>query len=129
MTSEPDAAATERNDAAERNDAVERDNAADTGHGASTDAWWVYILRCADGSLYTGVARDCAARLADHNRGVGAKYTRSRLPVALVYTEPAASRSAAQSREHAIKRLARENKLALIAGSDGRPGAGMPFIG
>jgi len=80
----------------------------------STDSWSVYIVRCADGSLYTGVARDCSVRIDEHNSGKGAKYTRQRRPVALVYSEPAPSRSAAQRREHAIKRLTREQKLALI---------------
>jgi putative endonuclease len=80
-------------------------------------AWWVYMLRCADGSLYTGVTTDPARRVAEHNGqgGLGARYTRSRRPVALVYVEAAASRSAATRREAAIKRLDRIRKLALCA--------------
>ena len=76
-------------------------------------AWYVYIVRCADRTLYTGIATDVAARIAAHNGGRGAKYTRSRTPVELVYQEPAADRAAAQRREHEIKRLAPEAKRAL----------------
>lgn len=78
--------------------------------------WQVYILRCADGSLYTGVATDLAARVRKHNDGTGAKYTRGRRPVKLVYREPAASRSAALKREHVIKRLSTVGKRRLISG-------------
>lgn len=77
--------------------------------------WYVYIVRCADRTLYTGVAKDVAARVATHNAGRGAKYTRSRLPVKLVYRERVGERGAAQKREHAIKRLARKDKQALFA--------------
>jgi putative endonuclease len=80
-------------------------------------AWWVYLLRCADGSLYTGITTDLARRLAEHNGegGVGARYTRSRRPVQLAYAEAAASRAEAARREAAIKRLDRARKLALCA--------------
>ncbi|PLW68509.1 GIY-YIG nuclease family protein [Pseudohalioglobus lutimaris] len=80
--------------------------------------WTVYILRCADGSLYTGVARDMEKRLRQHNGEVvgGARYTRGRRPVALLWSESAADRSSAQRREAAIKRLPRPQKLALVAG-------------
>lgn len=74
----------------------------------------VYMLRCCDGTLYTGCARDVAKRLAVHQSGKGAKYTRSRLPVELVYQEPAEDRSAALKREAAIKKLTRAQKLRLI---------------
>ena len=79
--------------------------------------WRVYIVRCADGSLYTGVAMDIARRVAQHNGALanGARYTRSRRPVNLVYQERAANRSAACKREYAIKQLGRREKLALIA--------------
>ena len=77
--------------------------------------WYVYILRCGDGSLYTGCTDDVARRLAAHQRGRGAKYTRSHLPVELVYREAAEDRSAALRREAAIKRLSRQEKLSLIA--------------
>ena len=70
-------------------------------------------MRCADRTLYTGVAKDLAARIRVHNSGMGAKYTRSRLPVKLVYSERARDRGAAQRREHEIKRLPRAAKRAL----------------
>ena len=74
----------------------------------------VYIVECADGTLYTGIARDAERRLAVHNRGQGAKYTRSRLPVVLRYRERQPDKSAALRREMAIKKLSREAKLARI---------------
>lgn len=75
------------------------------------------MLRCADGSLYTGITTDVARRVAEHNGdiGLGARYTRSRRPVELVYVEAAANRSEAARREAAIKRLDRSRKLALCA--------------
>lgn len=76
--------------------------------------WHVYILRCADGTLYTGIATDVAARLATHNTGKGAKYTRGRLPVELVYQEKVESHSAALKREHAIKCLPTAEKRCLV---------------
>lgn len=74
----------------------------------------VYILRCGDGTLYTGCTSDLPRRLATHQSGKGAKYTRARLPVELVYQEPAPDKSQALRREAAIKRLPRWEKLALI---------------
>lgn len=79
--------------------------------------WYVYMLRCADHSLYTGVATDIQARVATHNAGKGAKYTRGRLPVKLVYQEAVAGRGAALKREHAIKRLPVATKRRLISKS------------
>jgi len=76
--------------------------------------WAVYIVRCRDGTLYTGVTNDLEARVAAHNAGAGARYTRSRRPVRLVYCEAAGNRSVAQTREHAIKRLSRIAKLTLV---------------
>jgi putative endonuclease len=76
--------------------------------------WHVYMLRCADHSLYTGVATDIKARVATHNAGKGAKYTRGRLPVKLVYREAVADHGAALRREHAIKRLTVAAKRQLI---------------
>lgn len=76
--------------------------------------WYVYLLRCGDGSLYTGVTNDLSRRLAAHQAGRGAKYTRSRRPVELVYQEMLPDRSAALRREAAIKRLPRTGKLALL---------------
>ena len=78
----------------------------------------VYILRCGDGTLYTGCTSDLARRLRAHSAGKGAKYTRARLPVELVYHEPAADKSQALRREAAIKALRRAEKLALIQGAD-----------
>jgi putative endonuclease len=80
--------------------------------------WYVYILCCADRTLYTGVTTDLERRVAEHNRGTGARYTATRLPVDLCYSEPAADRSAAQRREAEIKRLPRAHKLTLIRGLD-----------
>lgn len=74
----------------------------------------VYMLRCGDGTLYTGSTNDLSRRLRAHQTGQGAKYTRSRLPVELVYQEPAADRSAALRREAAIKRMSRAEKLAMV---------------
>ena len=84
----------------------------------------VYILRCGDGTLYTGCTNDLPRRLRAHQASRGAKYTRSRLPVELVYQEEAADRSAALRREAAIKRLDRGAKLALIAGGPPGPPGG-----
>jgi putative endonuclease len=75
--------------------------------------WQVYILECADGSLYTGIARDLESRISAHNNGNGAKYTRGRGPVKLLYHECAADRSAALRREVLLKRLTRADKLKL----------------
>ena len=75
---------------------------------------YVYLLRCADGTLYCGWTTDLEARVQAHNNGIGAKYTRSRLPVELVYYESFSSRHEALSRECQIKRLSRREKLALI---------------
>jgi predicted GIY-YIG superfamily endonuclease len=77
---------------------------------------FVYIVRCADGTLYTGYARDPLAREKAHNSGRGARYTSGRRPVRLVYTEACESRGAALSREHQLKGLRRMLKEALIAG-------------
>ena len=74
----------------------------------------MYILRCCDGTLYTGWTTDLEHRLAAHNDGTGAKYTRSRRPVELVYHEEFDSKGTALKREAAIKRLSRKEKLALI---------------
>jgi len=75
------------------------------------------MVRCADGTLYTGFARDPHARVKVHNSGKGSKYTRSRLPVTLVYTEPCESLSAALKRERHLKPWSRARKEALIAGA------------
>ena len=76
--------------------------------------WIVYILRCGDGSLYTGITDDLQRRLKMHESGKGAKYTRGRGPLTVVYTERQSDRSAALRRECAIKKLPRSKKLELI---------------
>ena len=77
----------------------------------------LYILRCADGSLYTGIALDVARRLEEHRNGTrGAKYLRGRTPLELVFEQPAGDRAAAQRLEHRVKRLSRTEKEALIGG-------------
>ncbi len=76
--------------------------------------WLVYILRCRDGSLYTGITNDLERRLAAHNSGKGARYTRGRGPVMLLYRETCVSRSAALKREIEIKQLDRAAKLKLV---------------
>ena len=94
--------------------------------------YWVYILRCADGTLYTGTAADIDKRAAVHNSGKGAKYTRSRLPVEVLYRESCPDKGAALRREYAIKQLSRQDKLALIASYEGKLGSHMKkaaFIG
>lgn len=75
---------------------------------------YVYILRCSDGTLYTGWTNDLQKRVKEHNRGKGAKYTRGRLPAELVYYEVFETRGEAMSREYRIKRLPREEKEKLI---------------
>ncbi len=84
--------------------------------GAPQLQWYVYIARCADDSLYTGIARDLSARITEHNAARGAKYTRGRLPIELVYQETARDRSAAQRRESEIKQMTASDKRALIVG-------------
>ena len=76
--------------------------------------WYVYILRCGDGTLYTGITDDVEKRFAAHCAGKGAKYTRGRGPLELCYTEEAEDKSAALKREHAIKKMTRAQKLQLL---------------
>ena len=78
--------------------------------------WFVYIVRCADDSLYTGITKDVDRRVQEHNAGdkLAAKYTRARLPVVLVYQETCESRSAATKREIEIKQLSRKDKDILL---------------
>ncbi len=79
-------------------------------------AWFVYVVGCRDGSLYTGISTDVDARVARHNTGAGARYTRSRRPVRLLYVERKRSRSNALRREAAIKALSRARKIELVGG-------------
>ena len=78
-------------------------------------AWWVYILRCGDGTLYTGITDDLPRRLAAHRAGKGAKYTRGRGPLSVAYLEEWPDRSAASKREWEIKQLTKAKKEALAA--------------
>ncbi len=84
-----------------------------------TPHWFVYILRCRDGTLYTGITTDCVRRVQQHNAGTASRYTRSRRPVVLVYREHVTDQGAAVRREAAIKKLSRSAKEQLIA--TGRP--------
>ena len=79
-------------------------------------SWYIYMLRCADDSLYTGITRDLDRRLDEHNHDnrKGARYTRARRPVKLVYQEPCMDRAVASGREYQLKRLSRKQKLALL---------------
>jgi putative endonuclease len=81
------------------------------------EAWYVYLLRCHDDTLYTGVTTDLARRLRQHNGQLsgGPRYTRGRRPVTLLWSEPVGDRGAAQRREAAVRRLSRRDKLALSA--------------
>ncbi|MBQ8800923.1 MAG: GIY-YIG nuclease family protein [Clostridium sp.] len=77
-------------------------------------AWYVYMLRCGDGTLYTGMTDNVEKRFAAHCAGKGAKYTRGRGPLELVYTEAVSDKSAALRREYEIKKMSRQRKLDLI---------------
>lgn len=79
---------------------------------------YVYMVECADGTYYTGWTEDLARRVAEHNAGRGARYTRARRPVRLVYAEECADRAAAQRREAALKRLSHREKARLAAAAD-----------
>lgn len=86
--------------------------------------WTVYLARCRDGSLYTGITTDPERRLAEHNSGGGGSYTRSRIPLVMVYWESAEDRSTALRRECNIKRLTRAQKEELVTGRrPANPGA------
>ena len=95
-------------------------------------SWTVYLARCSDGTLYTGITTDPVRRIAEHNSGSGAAYTRARRPVSLVYWETVSDRSGALRREHAIRRLSRREKeallrpLAVVTRSRRGSGAGQP---
>ena len=91
---------------------------ADNLGGWEDMSYWVYILRCVDGTLYTGITADVERRLAAHNSGKGAKYTRGRSPVEVVFRERCTDKSAALRRELEIKQMARMKKLLLIKNTD-----------
>lgn len=77
-------------------------------------SWYVYMVRCRDGSLYTGITNDLQRRLDAHNAGIGAKYTKSRRPVCLVYQEEVPDKATALRRECAVKRLTKAQKEQLV---------------
>lgn len=79
-----------------------------------TKTWYLYILECRDGTLYTGITDDVERRVAQHNAGKGAKYTRGRGPVKLVYQEECGSHSDASRREYAVHHMTRQEKLKII---------------
>jgi len=97
-------------------DAPEHGDAPELVHGVAVPPGdhYVYVLDCADGSLYTGYTTDVARRVAEHDAGDGAKYTRGRTPVELVHVEAFDSKSTAMSREYAIKQLTRREKESLV---------------
>lgn len=80
----------------------------------TVDPWFVYILRCADGTLYTGITKEVKRRCQQHNNGTASRYTRSRRPAKLLWQEPHSGRSSALKREAAIKAMPRREKLRLI---------------
>ena len=90
------------------------------------DAHYVYVLRCADDTLYTGYTTDPARRTAEHDAGEGAKYTRGRTPVELVHVERFDTKSGAMSREYAVKQLSRAQKDRLVAGDRATTGERLP---
>ena len=82
----------------------------------TSDNWFLYVAECADGSYYTGIAKDVEKRIAVHNDGKGSKYTRTHSPVRLVFQEPQASYSAALRREYQVKTLPKSRKIRFVAG-------------
>jgi putative endonuclease len=89
---------------------------------SASDLHYAYVLHCADNSLYTGYTTNPARRVAEHNAGTGAKYTRGRTPVKLVHVERFQSKSAAMRREYMIKQLGRPAKDQLVNGECSTPG-------
>ncbi len=85
-----------------------------------TIAWQLYILKCSDNTLYTGITNDLSRRLAQHNNGTASRYTRSRLPVKLIYHEKCRGRSSALKKEYAVKQFSRKEKESYIQKRDPR---------
>lgn len=95
-----------------------------------SESWFLYILECNDGTLYTGITNDITRRLQQHNDGKGARYTRTRCPVKLLYYEPCRNRAAAMVRECAVKSLPRERKMKIVRSHSARyaaPCSGVRF--
>jgi len=86
--------------------------------------WFLYLLRCRDSTFYTGITTDLERRLTQHNDGIASRYTRSRMPVKMVYHETCDDRSAALKREYAVKKLTRDEKKQLVKGKKGCTAAG-----
>lgn len=93
---------------------AKKDRMAKKDHKPPGEGWFVYMVECADGTLYTGIAKNVDRRCEQHNAGTASRFTRSRLPVVVVYQEAHTSRSSALKREAAVKALSRRQKLALI---------------
>jgi len=85
-----------------------------SGSGIRHDSWFLYILECSDGTLYTGITKDLERRLAQHNAGTASRYTRVRRPVKFVYTDVCENRTAALVRECEVKEKSRDDKLKLF---------------
>lgn len=99
--------------------ALPRNRPVRTASATAAPLWSVYLLRCSDGTFYAGSTSNVQERVRAHNDGRGARYTSGRRPVTVVYREECGSRSAALKREHALKRLTRFEKEALIEGAPG----------
>ena len=93
--------------------------------GSEPSMWFLYVLRCADGTLYTGVTTDRARRLAEHNAARGSRYTAGRRPVSMIASWPFSDRAAAQGAEARFRRQSRAQKLAAV--TDQLPFLGSPF--
>lgn len=91
------------------------------------EKWFLYILKCADQSLYTGITKDLERRFKMHSEGKAARYTRTRRPLEMIYQETCRSRTEALTRECAVKRLPKPRKLALIS-RQGRRSSGRPTV-
>jgi predicted GIY-YIG superfamily endonuclease len=97
-----------------------------SGGGIYLSVPYVYLLRCRDGSLYTGIAKDLSRRLAEHSRGRASRYTRARLPVTLAWSRRVRTWRRALQEEHRLKALSRREKQALVASAANRPRRSAP---
>ncbi len=86
-------------------------------------AWLLYVLKCSDNTLYTGITNDLPRRITLHNNGTASRYTRSRLPVTLLFSEPCRGRSSALKKEYAMKQLSRKEKEQYIKKKSKAPGS------
>lgn len=111
-----------REDQTKKPSRIQKENLIETKTKGKQTGCYTYLLRCADGSLYTGWTNDLERRVKAHNAGSGAKYTRARRPVTLVYAEAFQTKEEAMQREAAIKQLTRKQKLCLIETGKGKDG-------